>query len=320
MREVPRPSSVGGPGVRKMGKDLLAITDLSREALEELFRSAVEIKARTKRGEAYEPLAGKNLAMIFQKPSNRTRMSFQVGMYQLGGHAVYLSPDDIKLGQRESVADVARVVARYAEGIMARLFGHETILQLAQHASVPVINGLTDLLHPCQVLGDLMTILEWRRSMQGTKVAFVGDGNNVANSWLNAAVRIPLDLRIATPPGCEPNKEIFEKANSAGVSTVRLTHDPQEAVRNAEVVYTDVWTSMGQESIAEVRMRYFRGFQVNESLLALADDQVKVMHCLPAHRGEEITDQVLDGPHSVVFDQAENRMHIQKAILVKLMA
>ena len=306
--------------MREMSKDLLAITDLSREAIEDLLQSAVEIKARTKRGEVYMPLAGKTLAMIFQKPSNRTRLSFQVGMYQLGGHAVYLSPDDIKLGQRESVADVARVVARYVEGIMARLFGHEIILELAQHASVPVINGLTDLLHPCQVLGDLLTILEWRGSVSGTTVAFVGDGNNVANSWLNAAARIPLDLRIATPPGYEPNEEVFENANSAGVSTVLMTHDPQEAVRGADVIYTDVWTSMGQESSAVTRLRYFRGFQINETLLAQADDEVKVMHCLPAHRGEEITDQVMDGPHSVVFDQAENRMHIQKAILVKLMA
>ena len=303
-----------------MSKDLLAITDLSREEIEHLLQTAVEIKARTKRGEVYAPLAGKTLAMIFQKPSNRTRLSFQVGMYQLGGHAVYLSPDDIKLGQRESVADVARVVARYVEGIMARLFGHETIIELARHASVPVINGLTDLLHPCQVLGDLLTILEWRGSVSGTKVAFVGDGNNVANSWLNAAARIPLDLRIATPPGYEPNEQVFKDANSAGVSTVLMTYHPQEAVRDAEVVYTDVWTSMGQESSSATRLRYFRGFQINETLLAQADDEVKVMHCLPAHRGEEITDQVMDGPHSVVFDQAENRMHLQKAILVKLMA
>lgn len=303
-----------------MGKDLLAITDLSAEQIRDLFDSAVEIKAKTKRGERFEPLAGKTLAMIFQKPSNRTRVSFQVGMYQLGGRAVYLSPEDIQLGRRESVADVARVLARYVDGIMARLFGHQIIVELAQYASVPVINGLTDLLHPCQVLGDLLTIMEWRRNLNGTKVAFVGDGNNVANSWLNASVHIPLDLRIATPPGYEPNGEIFRNARSAGISTVVLTRDPQEAVSGAEVIYADVWASMGQETEAEKRTQDFLGFQVNEALLSHAADQVKVMHCLPAHRGQEITDQVMDGPHSVVFEQAENRLHIQKAILAKLMA
>jgi ornithine carbamoyltransferase len=302
-----------------MRKDLLAITDLSTEEVEDLFRSAVEIKARTRECEAYTPLAGKTLVMIFQKPSNRTRLSFQIGMYQLGGRAVYLSPEDIQLGKRESVADVARVVGRYAEGIMARLFGHETIVELARHAGVPVINGLTDLLHPCQVLGDLLTILEWRGRIAGTKVAFVGDGNNVANSWLNAATLIPLDLRIATPVGYEPDGEIYENSRSADISRLLLTHDPQEAVRDAEVIYSDVWASMGQEKETERRLRDFHGFQVNQALLDLAADRVKVMHCLPAHRGQEITDEVMDGPHSVVFDQAENRMHIQKAILVKLM-
>jgi ornithine carbamoyltransferase len=303
-----------------MSKDLLAITDLSAEEIAALFQSAVEIKARMKRGESYEPLAGKTLAMIFQKPSNRTRLSFQVGMYQLGGQAVYLSPEDIQLGKRESVADVARVLSGYVEGIMARLFGHEIIVELAQYARVPVINGLTDLLHPCQVLGDLLTILEYRGTVEGTKVGFLGDGNNVAHSWLNAAARIPLDLRIATPAGYEPNEGIFKNARSAGVSTVVLTHDPVEAVHGAEVIYTDVWASMGQEEETEKRKGDFRGFQINEALLSHAGGQVKVMHCLPAHRGQEITDDVMDGPHSIVFQQAENRMHIEKAILVKLMA
>ncbi len=303
-----------------MGKDLLAIVDLSREEVEELLQSAVEIKDRTKRGERYAPLTGKTLAMVFQKPSNRTRVSFQVGMYQLGGQAVYLSPEDIQLGRRESVADVARVLSRYVDGIMARLFGHEIIVDLAEHANVPVINGLTGLLHPCQVLGDLLTILEWRGSLGGTTVAFVGDGNNVANSWLNAASRVPMDLRIATPPGYEPDDEIFRNARGAAISNLLLTHDPQQAVRGAEVIYCDVWTSMGQEAEAERRLRDFHGFQVNGALLKLAAQEVKVMHCLPAHRGQEISDEVMDGPHSVVFDQAENRMHIQKALLVKLIA
>ncbi|MFC1683544.1 ornithine carbamoyltransferase [Candidatus Zixiibacteriota bacterium] len=303
-----------------MPKDLLAIDDFSTHELRDLFRSAVEIKAKTKRGETHQPLAGKTLAMIFQKPSNRTRVSFQVGIYQLGGHAVYLSPGDIQLGKRESTADVARVLARYADGIMARLFEHRIIEELAMNSEASVINGLTDLLHPCQVLGDLLTILEWRKDVDGARVAFVGDGNNVANSWLNAAVRIPLDLRIATPSGHEPDENILHKTQSAGVSGLLLTNDPREAVEGAEVIYSDVWASMGQEGETEKRVREFEGFQINDALLDLADKQVKVMHCLPAHRGQEITDEVMDGPHSVVFDQAENRMHIQKAVMVELMS
>jgi ornithine carbamoyltransferase len=303
-----------------MSKDLLAITDFSAEEIADLFTLAIKIKAKTKKGETYQPLAGQTLVMIFQKPSNRTRVSFQIGMYQLGGHAVYLSPDDISLGKRESVADVARTLARYADGIMARLFGHDLIVELAEHSTVPVINGLTDLLHPCQVLGDLLTILEWRQDLKGVKVAFVGDGNNVANSWLNVSMRVPMDLRIATPPGYEPDEDILKKARAAGVSSLTMTHDPVEAVRDTEVIYSDVWASMGQEAEAEKRRKEFSGFQIDARLLGLGTKQVRVMHCLPAHRGQEITDEVIDGPHSVVFDQAENRLHIQKAILVKLMA
>jgi ornithine carbamoyltransferase len=303
-----------------MPKDLLAITDLDADEIDELLREAIRIKAEMKKGHQYQPLSGKTLAMIFQKPSNRTRVSFQVGMYQLGGHAVYLSPDDIQLGKRELVSDVARTLSRYTDVIMARLFDHQTIVELARHASVPVINGLTDLLHPCQVLADLLTIVEWRQELKGTSVAFVGDGNNVANSWLKAATRLPLDLRMATPPGYEPREEILQQAREAGVSVIRLTNDPADAVQGAEVIYSDVWASMGQEAEAEKRMRDFQGFQVDQSLVARADKDVKVMHCLPAHRGQEISDQVIEGPHSVVFDQAENRLHIQKAILVKLMS
>jgi ornithine carbamoyltransferase len=301
-----------------MTKDLLAITDLSADQIGELLGEAIEIKKRWKRKEIYRPLSEKTLVLIFQKPSNRTRVSFQAGMYQLGGHAVYLSPDDIQLGKRELVSDVARTLSRYADGIMARLFGHELIVELARYATVPVINGLTDLLHPCQVLADLLTILEWRQNLEGARVAFVGDGNNVANSWLKAAARIPLDLRMATPPGYGPNEEILQEAREIGISTIRLTNDPAEAVREAEVIYSDVWASMGQEAEAEKRMRDFQGFQVDQHLVDLADRDVRVMHCLPAHRGQEISEDVIEGPHSVVFDQAENRMHIQKAILVKL--
>jgi len=303
-----------------MTTHLLAITDLTADQIGDLLNDAIELKTRLKKGEVYQPLSEKTLLLIFQKPSCRTRVSFQVGMYQLGGHAVYLSPDDIQLGKRELVSDVARTLARYGDGIMARLFGHETILELAKYSTVPVINGLTDRLHPCQVLADLLTILEWRKDLKGTSVAFVGDGNNVANSWLKAATRIPLDLRMATPPGYEPDENIMQEARDAGISTIRLTSDPADAVQEAEVIYADVWASMGQETEAEKRMRDFQGFQVDQTLVNRADKDVRVMHCLPAHRGQEISDEVFEGPHSVVFDQAENRMHIQKAILVKLMS
>jgi ornithine carbamoyltransferase len=302
-----------------MTKDLLAITDLSSDQIGELLNDALEIKIRLKKEQDYRPLSGKTLILIFQKPSNRTRVSFQVGMYQLGGEVVYLSPNDIQLGKRELVSDVARTLSRYGDGIMARLFGHEMILELARYATVPVINGLTDLLHPCQVLADLLTIREWRKHLEGTRVAFVGDGNNVANSWLKAAARLPLDLRMATPPGYEPDEDILQEARDAGISTILMTNDPADAVREAEVIYADVWASMGQEAEAERRMRDFQGFQVDQALVDRADKGVKVMHCLPAHRGQEISDEVIEGPHSVVFDQAENRMHIQKAVLVKLM-
>jgi ornithine carbamoyltransferase len=303
-----------------MTEHLLAITDLSAEEIGELLQDAVRIKGLTKKGERYQPLNDKTLLLIFQKPSCRTRVSFQVGMYQLGGHAIYLSPDDIQLGKRESVADVARTVSRYGDGIMARLFEHQTIVELARYSAVPVINGLTDLLHPCQVLADLLTILEWRQDLDGARVAFVGDGNNVANSWLKAAARIPLDLRMATPPGYEPDEKILQQARDTGISTIRLTNDPADAVQEAEVIYADVWASMGQETEAERRKRDFRGFQIDQALVDRADRDVRVMHCLPAHRGQEISDEVIEGSHSVVFDQAENRMHIQKAILVKLMS
>lgn len=302
-----------------MKRDFLSIADLTPEEMREFFRLAADIKAKTKRGEAYSPLFGKTLAMIFQKPSNRTRVSFEVGMYQLGGRAICLSPEDIQLGKREPVADVARTLSRYCDGIMARLFGHQDIVELARWAEAPVINGLTDLLHPCQVMGDLFTILEHRGNLDDLKVAFVGDGNNVANSWLNASSRMAMELRLAIPKGYEPNPEIFDNARQSGLSQIHGGYDPEEAVREADVVYTDVWVSMGQEAEREKRMVAFKGFQVNEELIRLAKENVLVMHCLPAHRGEEITEAVIEGKHSVVFDQVENRLHIQKAILVELM-
>lgn len=301
-------------------RDFLAITDFTEDEIRATFELARELKKKTGDKVEHHLLKGKTLAMIFQKPSARTRISFEVGMFQLGGHAIYLAPTDIGLGTRESIPDIARVVSRYCDGIMARVFGHNIVTELAENANVPVINGLSDLLHPCQVMGDLLTIYEHKGQRDDLKIAFVGDGNNVANSWLNMASRIPMTLRIAVPRGYEPDEAILNNAREKGVSDVALTHDPVEAVRDADVVYTDVWASMGQESEAEKRRRIFQPYQVNQALIAHAKEDCIVMHCLPAHRGDEITDDVIDGPHSVVFDEAENRLHIQKAILVKLMA
>ncbi|MDZ7413396.1 MAG: ornithine carbamoyltransferase [candidate division KSB1 bacterium] len=302
-----------------MKRDFLAITDFSSREVEATLELAKKLKRDAKRGKCEPLLRGKTLAMVFEKPSARTRVSFEVGMFQLGGHALYLGPNEIGLGKRESVADVARVLSRYCDGIMARLFGHEVIEELARFASVPVINGLTDLLHPCQVMGDVLTIMEHKGRIEGLKVAWVGDGNNVANSWLNMASRLPFTLHLACPEGYDPNEAILARAKGAGVSEVKLFRDPKEAVRGADVIYTDVWASMGQEAEAEVRKKVFRPYQVNEELVAMAAPDCIVMHCLPAHRGDEITDAVIDGPHSVVFDEAENRLHVQKAIMVTLM-
>ncbi len=302
-----------------MEKDFLAITDLTEEEIHEIFRLAKDLKEKQKRGKEYQPLKGKTLAMIFQKPSARTRVSFEVGMFQLGGHAVYLAPSDIGLGKRESVADIARVLSRYNDGIMARLFGHELIIELAKYASVPVINGLTDLLHPCQVMGDMFTIMELRGGFDGLKVTFIGDGNNLANSWINMASRISMRLTLSIPEGYDPDPEILEKARMSGKSEIEIERDPLKAVRDSDIIYTDVWASMGQEREAKKRKKVFKSYQVNQELIEYAKHDVKVMHCLPAHRGDEITDEVMDGRHSIVFDQAENRLHIQKAIMVSLM-
>ncbi|RMD94628.1 MAG: ornithine carbamoyltransferase [Calditrichaeota bacterium] len=302
-----------------MKKDFLSIADLDRDEILKLFDLAKDLKAKQKSNIAHPLLQGKTLGMIFQKPSTRTRVSFEVGMYHLGGHALYLGPAEIGMGKREAVSDIARVLSRYVDGLMARVFAHEDIVGLARWASVPVINGLSDLLHPCQIMGDMLTIIEHRGSYEGVRVAYVGDGNNVCNSWLNLAAKLPFELRIATPEGFEPDAAILMAAQDAGQSHIQLFTAPEQAVENAEFVYTDVWASMGQESEAEKRRQIFAGFQVNEALLGHASPDVKFMHCLPAHRGDEVTDEVMDGPHSIVFDQAENRLHIQKAILVELM-
>lgn len=302
-----------------MKKDLLNLFDLEPSEFEALFRLAGRLKDLHRRGVSHRSLAGKMLGLIFDKSSTRTRLSFEAGMFQLGGTATFLSRKDIQLGRGETIADTARVMSRYLDGVVIRTFGQEIVDEFARHATIPVINGLTDLLHPCQILGDLFTILEKKGACTGIKVAYVGDGNNVANSWINAAARLPFRLSLACPAGYEPDRAILDRSMKESPEGVALVRDPAEAVRGADVVYTDVWASMGQEEEAQARKTVFRGYQVNDALLSLAGKEVLVMHCLPAHRGEEITGEVLDGPRSIVFDQAENRMHIQKAILDTLL-
>ena len=302
-----------------MNKHFLSIAELEKNEIFEIFDLTMELKDKTKKGEAHHLLKGKTLAMVFAKPSARTRISFEVGMFQLGGHALYLSPNDIGIGTREAVKDVARVLARYNDGIMARLFGHEDIVELAEYSSVPVINGLTDLLHPCQIMADTFTILEHRKTLDNLKVTYIGDGNNVANSWINFASRVPMKLALAVPEGYDPTPAIMASAKNAGISEITIHRDPKEAVKDTDVVYTDVWASMGQEAEAEKRRKIFMKYQVNDELMKHARPDTYFMHCLPAHRNEEVTDSVIENRNSIVFDEAENRMHVQKAIMVKLM-
>jgi ornithine carbamoyltransferase len=292
-----------------------AIPDFTREELIE----TLDLAARMKRGEyAGRPLAGKTLAMIFTKSSTRTRVSFEVGTRQLGGHALFLSSRDIQLGRGEPIKDTARVLARFVNGIMIRTFDQADVDDLARYGSVPVINGLTDLLHPCQIMADLQTIREnLGPDLGAVKVAWVGDGNNMANSWLNAAYMLGFELRLAFPAGYEPDAGILARAR--GATKVVVTHDPREAVEGADVVNTDVWTSMGQEEESQKRLRDFAGYIVDDALMARASERSIFLHCLPAHRGEEVSDSVIEGPRSRVFDEAENRLHAQKAIMVKLM-
>ncbi len=302
-----------------MKRDFLHVTDLSRDEIWEVFELTKKLKGNVKEGREYVPLKGKTMAMIFAKPSARTRVSFETGMTQLGGHAIYLGPNDIGIGKREAVKDIARVIARYDDIIMARLFAHAHMLELAEYSPVPVINGLTDYNHPCQIMADIFTVLEHRGNLDNLKITFVGDGNNVVNSWLELAMRLPLHFVLACPPGYEPNHELLTEAQNTGLSKIEVLHDPYKAVKNADVIYTDVWASMGQETEQEKRKRDFSGFQVDMQLVKAAKPDVYVMHCLPAHRGDEITDDVMESPNSIVFDEAENRMHVQKAIIHKLM-
>lgn len=305
------------------GKNLVSINDLSREEVTQILEIAEIIKLRHYSHEEQPLLKGKVLGMIFQKPSLRTRVSFEIGMIQLGGQAIYLGPGDIKLGEREATKDIARVLSRYVSGIMARTFSHEIILELAKHSSVPVINGLSNLLHPCQVLGDLLTIKEKKGRLSNLKLVYIGDGgNNVAHSLLFGSVKVGMDIVLAVPPGYEPKEEIVNLANEDAKkigSRIEIIQDPKEAIDGADIIYTDVWTSMGFEEESEIRKDVFKPYQINQDLVNKAKDDVIILHCLPAHRGEEITDEVIDGPHSVVIDQAENRLHVQKGILALLL-
>lgn len=305
------------------GRDLVSIEDLSDEEIRDILTLAREMKRHLRTGRPHETLRGKTVAMLFEKPSLRTRVTFEVGVRQLGGGSVYLGPQDVQLGVRESARDVAANLSRWVDAIVARTFAHRTVVELAEAADVPVINGLSDREHPCQVLADLQTIHEKLQGVAGRTVAWVGDGNNVCHSLLLAASKVGLSVNVATPPGYEPDPQIVAAARAHAErsgAVVRITNRPAEAVHGAHAVYTDVWTSMGQEAEREERARVFAPFQVNASLLAGADPEAVVLHCLPAHRGEEITDDVLDGPRSVVLDQAENRLHAQKALLALVMA
>ena len=301
-------------------KNLISIADLTQGDLKLIFDFTKELKKDMLRFQ--DILKGKTLALVFQKPSNRTLVSFQVGMYQLGGESVYLSPDEINLGVRESIKDVAKTLSRYTQAIVLRTFEHKNILEMAKEASVPLINGLSDLLHPCQALADIYTIKEILQDKEKITLGYVGDGNNVCNSLLYACTKYGIDINLATPKGYEPDSKVLKESKAFAKSnkvTINIFNQPQAAVEGVDVVYTDVWASMGKENEAKKRKELFKEFQINKKLVSLAKKDCLVMHCLPAHRGEEITDDVLDSENSVVFDQAENRLHVQKAILAILL-
>ena len=302
-----------------MKRDFLHITDFSKEEIDGLFELSARLKKEVKEETPHHLLKGKTLAMIFQKASARTRVSFETGMFQLGGHALFLGPDNVGLGKREATRDLARLFSRYNDLIMARVFDHEHIIKLAKHASVPVINGLTDYNHPCQIMADIFTVLEHRGHLDDFTLSFIGDGNNVFHSWMYLAQRLPMKLNLACPEGYEPDEKLVEMTRSAGLSEVTISHDPFEISTGSNVIYTDVWASMGQEEEAAERAKVFQPFQVNSELMKAAGEQAYFMHCLPAHRGDEVTDTVIDSDRSIVFDEAENRMHVQKALMVLLM-
>lgn len=307
--------------VNLKGKSFISNNDITIEETYQIFDLSRILKQRQLTGEPHRLLEGKTLGMIFTKPSTRTRVSFETGIYQLGGMGMYFGPNDLQLGRSESISDTAKVLSRYLNGIMIRTFDHQDVIDLAKHASIPVINGLTDLLHPCQILADLFTILEKKRKLQGLKLAFIGDGNNVAHSLLHGCSLLGMNISVASPSGYKPNKQIVNEALTNAKfmgSKVEIVDDPVKAVRNADVIYTDVWASMGQEKEAEERKKKFTKYQVNSKLIMNAKEDYLFMHCLPAHRGDEVTNEVADSPNSVIFDEAENRLHVQKAIMALL--
>lgn len=299
-------------------RDVLTLRDLRRSELEEILALAARMRTERAKGMTAAVCAGKKSALVFEKPSLRTRSTFELGMVELGGHAMFMGPNEVNLGVRESPADCARVLSRLVDLIVVRTFGHELLEEMAQFSSVPVINALSDRFHPCQILADLLTLSERKADLEGLKIVFVGDGNNVVNSWLLAAEKFSFHFTLACPAGFEPDGEILESVRSHG-ARVALTHDVMEAARDADVLYTDVWASMGQEAEFAARRRAFECYQINQRVIDAASENVVIMHCLPAHRGEEITQDVLEGPHSIVFDQAENRLHAQKALMAWLL-
>ena len=301
--------------MKKMKRDFISLLDLSRDEIENLFKHAKVLKEEVAAGKYRKTLAGRSLAMIFEKPSTRTRISFEVGMTQLGGHSLYLSPAETQIGRNEPLKDTARVISSYCDGIIIRTFEHEKVLELAKWSAAPVINALSDLQHPCQILSDMFTIIEHFGSLKGIRVAFIGDGNNVANSWVHAAGRMNIPLSLACPEGHDPDPRVLADAMEGTGASIRVVRKPADAAKGASVIYTDVWASMGQEHEEEERKKAFMSYRVDEALLKLASPDAIIMHCLPAHRGEEITDEAVEGRQSVVFVQAANRLHVQKAVL-----
>ncbi len=301
-----------------MKKDFLCLSDWSLEALENIFKLTSELKSKQKAGLTHQLLAGKTLGMLFEKSSTRTRVSFEAGMFQLGGHALFLASGNTQMGRGEPIKDTARCMARYVDGVMIRTYSQQSVEEFARYSSVPVINGLTDLYHPCQLMADLFTVSEHKENYRELCYCWIGDGNNMANSWINAAAVFGFELRVATPLGYEPDAAVRKRAADAG-ARITYTSDPREAARGAQVLSTDVWASMGQEEEQQVRAKAFAGYQINMDLVALADPDCVVMHCLPAHRDEEITDEVMESRHAIIYDEAENRLHVQKAIMATLM-
>ncbi len=299
-------------------KHFLHISDYTTEELWEIMELARSVKKKFHAREDYPHFKNKSLAMIFAKPSARTRVSFETGFEWMGGHALFLGPNDIGIGKREAIKDISRLFSRYNDMIMARLFDHKHIIELAEHSSIPIVNGLTDYNHPCQIMTDIFTVWEHLDNIDNIKIVYMGDGNNIVHSWLHLAMRFPLEFVCCCPEGYEPDKKTVEDAKAAGISKIEISHNPFEAVKDADMIYTDVWASMGQKEEAEEREKIFRPFQVNQELMKLTGKETLFMHCLPAERDREVTDEVVEADYSIVFDQAENRLHIQNAIMIKL--